>query len=327
MSKGQERQCKANKKEVQACDAVMEKIKTHEKGIGPEKEFVKTFFDTGNDHAFNFQYLKAWHDFLKNEPFNIEQILKNEQSSIYDFVNSPDNAYLRTDIKAGGKNTSYSLESVRDLNQLILLTEKHLIELMNKADQKDYDAFEKGFNAFRLYYSFLSLLQIERMKRKIKNKETESIYHDVFWLGCFRGLRSNFLFLFPREARDVFASLKSSVTMKQRWDPLRKFKEDAIEIAETQWSIEDEFSNHNKMAKIIYEALKPDHVKLRKKLIDSYCKKVNAKNKELRRKAAEKKADELLLKTIRKAILPVAEECGRIKNCNLVWGIKGSKKT
>jgi hypothetical protein len=147
-------------------------------------------------------------------------------------------------------------------------------------------------------------------------------------LGLYWGAAINPVQVFSEELQRFFVrtSAADGVTEK-RWAPLNKLKEDAMEIADNLWSDEEENIMHNVMAAEIYESLRQSHAKLRSKYIEQKVssKKCKGKNAEERRAAAEQLTDKFLIKTIRDAIVPVAEKWESKKGCILVWGKKGAK--
>ncbi len=246
-----------------------------------------------------------------------------------------ENRDLLAEVKSLGKKENYSARSVQDLEELISLAQEFLGTVManegNEMTASKKEHSERVSNVERLYYSLLALYMIAKINESISKDKSEAeqrSYFKFFLLGAFIGETMNPLRLFHRQLQNHFFKMGASdgVTEK-RWAPLNKLKEDAKEIADNLWSDEEENIMHHEMAAVIYESLKQPHAELRSKYIQQKMssKKCKGKNAEERHAVAEQLTDKFLIKTIRDAVVPIAEKWESKKGCTLIWGKKGAK--
>ena len=249
--------------------------------------------------------------------------------------NTAENRDLWAEVKSHGKKKIYSTGSVSDKRELVILIQECTGKTLANEDggviTSKIERSERISSLTRLHALSLALYTMAQINDSISKgdiSKDQAIYAKYLMLGVFIGEATNPLHLFHRQLQDKFFKMGASdgVT-KERWAPLNKLKEDAKEIADNLWSDEEENIMHHEMAAEIYESLRQSHAELRSKYIEQKVssKKCKGKNAEERRVAAEQLTDKFLIKTIRDAIVPVAEKWESKKGCILVWGKKGAK--
>ena len=245
-----------------------------------------------------------------------------------------ENRDLWAEVKSHGKKKIYSTGSVSDMRELVILIQECTGKTLANEDggviTSKIERSERISNLTRLHALSLALYTMAQINDSISKgdiSKDQAIYAKYLMLGVFIGEATNPLHLFHRQLQDKFFKMGASdgVT-KERWAPLNKLKEDAKEIADNLWSDEEENIMHHEMAAEIYESLKQPHAELRSKYIQQKMssKKCKGKNAAERHAVAEQLADKFLIKTIRDAIVPVAEKWESKKGCILVWGKKGA---
>ncbi len=245
-----------------------------------------------------------------------------------------ENKDLWAEVKSHGKKKIYSTGSVSDMRDLVILIQECTGKTLANEDggviTSKIERSERISSLARLHALSLALYTMAQINDSISKgdiSKDQAIYAKYLMLGVFIGEATNPLHLFHRQLQDKFFKMGASdgVT-KERWAPLNKLKEDAKEIADNLWSDEEENIMHHEMAAEIYESLKQPHAELRSKYIQQKMssKKCKGKNAAERHAVAEQLADKFLIKTIRDAIVPVAEKWESKKGCILVWGKKGA---
>ena len=246
-----------------------------------------------------------------------------------------ENRDLWAEVKSYGKKDIYSSGSVSDMKDLVALIQEFMGRTLANEESgvttiSKKERSERISNLTRLYALSLALYTIAQINESISKgdfSQDQAIYAKYLLLGVFLGEATNPLHLFHRQMQESFFKMGASdAVTEKRWAPLNKLKEDAMEIADNLWSDEEENIMHHKMAEEIYESLRQSHAELRSKYIEQNVssKKCKGKNAEERRAAAEQLTDKFLIKTIRDAIVPVAEKWESKKGCILVWGKKGA---
>ena len=246
-----------------------------------------------------------------------------------------DHQEIYREIVARGEKRSYSAGSSADLDILLALTRDRLAEHASLSSDKtmtNKEFFRKANDVTRLLHLLLALRQVAIIKEQQTKGTSDGISKGHFLLlGLYWGAAINPVQVFSEELQRFFVrtSAADGVTEK-RWKDLNKLKEEAQEIADNQWSQEEEISTHNEMAKFIYDSVKQDYSDLRKKE-GKRVKKISARKSDSsdpkkKRKTVEELTDEFLIKTIRDAIIPIAEKWEPIKGRVLVWGKKGVQK-
>ncbi len=245
-----------------------------------------------------------------------------------------DHQEIYKEIVARGEKRSYSAGSSTDLDVLIALTRDGIAEHASMSSDKtitNKEFFRKANDVTRLLHLLLALRQVAIIKEQQTKGTSDGISKGHFLLmGLYWGAAINPVQVFSEELQrfHVRTSAADEVTEK-RWKDLNKLKEEAQEIADNQWNQEEEISTHNEMAKFIYDSVKQDYYDLRKKE-SKRIKKISARKSgstdPKKKRTIEELTDEFLIKTIRDAIIPIAEKWEPVKGRVLVWGKKGVQK-
>ena len=288
---------------------------------------------TSKDHAAYLEAVRLVMETVADAvpaSFLVPFIKKNIISSL-----KKENEDLLTEVKSLGKKEMYSPDSIPEMKALMVLIQEFMGRALadegsevTASKKERSERISKITRLHALSLALYTIAQINELMSKGDFSKDQAICVKYLMLGVFLGEAMNPLHLFHRQIQESFFSMGASDALtEKRWAPLNKLKEDAMEIADNLWSDEEENIMHHEMAAEIYESLRQSHAELRSKYIEQKVssKKCKGKNAEERRVAAEQLTDKFLIKTIRDAIVPVAEKWESKKGCILVWGKKGAK--
>ena len=236
-----------------------------------------------------------------------------------------ENKDLWAEVKSHGNKESYSSGSISDMKDLVILIQECTGKTLANEDggviTSKIERSERISSLTRLHALSLALYTMAQINDSISKgdiSKDQAIYAKYLMLGVFIGEATNPLHLFHRQLQDKFFKMGASDgATEKRWKDLNKLKEEAQEIADNQWSQEEEISTHNEMAKFIYDSVKQDYSDLRKKE-GKRVKKISARKSDSsdpkkKRKTVEELTDQFLIKTIRDAIIPIAEKWEPVK--------------
>ncbi len=279
--------------------------------------------------------------FMKFSRVSLENTSHNSINDVLDIFYKANLSYIKDPkvkrimslIKSHGKPKIFNMRSLADVEDLLNILENNGEKIISKLiSENESEAIIKHnmLNlildveiVFKIHAAICALREIayirSRPKDKIDVKMMERIVRIVLY-SKGQMLKLDNLLSKP-VIQDLVASLKGSENINKRWEPLNNLKKESVEIADNLWSKGDK-RLHNELAIHIYKTLKPKHDQLIKHTIGQYSvsKACEGLSNDEKIKKREILADKFLIKTIRTAIIPVAEKYNRVR------GMKGTKR-
>jgi hypothetical protein len=294
----------------------------------PDSEFVRILFKLADDltseqvsrikngdrDSKTFFLLKQLKHYsleipLDDKTSTVENFIKGVEDRLMAVMQSPTCYQILSEIKRSkykewSKQGSYSRNFLEELKITDLSVLSDCTDYLDKIYKKEKlfqkDLFERLVAITRLFYAYLILNQLFKLLQKIKKDSNDpSIWIDAYKIGLLQGNLGLIESFSDPDIEDIHyhSILKKKVSKSKRWADLNMLKEAGVKMATKEYRRGVRIT-HVKMAVRVLERLKWRYPEL-----------------------TAKYSDELMLKTLRKAIKPVASEYG------LVQGVKGGTFT